>query len=271
MSIHQAGVSLVPTVPVDVVGILNVTPDSFSDGGKYFDPTSAILKGLEMFSDGATIVDVGGESTRPGATPISVAEEIRRVVPVIEELSRHGRVSIDTFKADVAVAAIRAGASQVNDISSLLHEVAANFGVGWVAMHMKGTPANMQSNPIYEDVVEEVISYLSDKIVIAQKLGIEEIYIDPGIGFGKTLEHNLQILASLSRICELGVPVYLGTSRKSFLGKLIAEVEGDDVPPNDRLEGNLATIAWATSVGVSALRVHDVKSTCDYLRLAGLS
>ncbi|MDA8277421.1 MAG: dihydropteroate synthase [Actinomycetota bacterium] len=256
---------------VTVVGILNVTPDSFSDGGRYFDPSIAVAKGLELFSDGAQIVDVGGESTRPGATPISIEEEIRRVVPVIEELSRYGRVSIDTFKAEVAVAAIAAGASQINDISSTLFDVAAQYGVGWVAMHMKGTPTNMQKNPTYEDVVDEVLSYLDKKVAIARRLGIEEIYVDPGIGFGKTMDHNLQLLAALPRFTNLGAPVYIGTSRKGFLGKLIGEVEGVDAAPTDRIEGNLATVAWSISNGVSALRVHDVKETCDYISLAGLA
>lgn len=256
---------------IEVVGILNVTPDSFSDGGRYFDPSSAVAKGIEMFEGGAQIVDVGGESTRPGATPIKVVEEIRRVVPVIEALSQHGRVSIDTFKAEVAVAAIKAGASQINDISSTLYEVAAEHGVGWIAMHMKGTPQSMQLNPSYDDVVDEVFRFLSEKVAIARNLEIAEIYVDPGIGFGKTIEHNLKLLGAVGRFCELGVPVYLGTSRKSFLGKLVGEVEGSDAPPSDRLEGNLATVAWAIANGVKALRVHDVKATCDYIRLAGLA
>ena len=256
---------------IAVVGILNVTPDSFSDGGQFFDASQAISKGIEMFNDGAAIVDVGGESTRPGATPISVSEEIRRVVPVIEALATYGRISVDTFKPEVAVAAVRAGASQINDISSTLCGVAAEYGVGWVAMHMKGTPLNMQQNPVYEDVVEEVISYLREKVALAQKLGVSEIYIDPGIGFGKTLQHNLQLIGSLARFSEIGAPVYLGTSRKSFLGKLVAEVEGELAVADDRIEGNLATVAWALSKGVKALRVHDVKATCDYIRLAGLT
>lgn len=252
-----------------VMGVVNVTPDSFSDGGDYFDHGKAIDHGLELKALGCDIVDVGGESTRPGALPIDEEEEVRRVLPVVTELARHVRVSIDTVKPSVARAAIAAGATLVNDISSTLAEIAASEGVGWVAMHMQGEPRTMQENPHYADVVGEVSQYLAEKAAWASELGIEEVWIDPGIGFGKTVEHNLDLLANIDRLVALGHPVLVGTSRKTFLGRLAARYEGEMPPPRDRLEGSLATAAWCFANGVAAMRVHDVREVLQLRSLAG--
>ncbi len=252
-----------------VMGVVNVTPDSFSDGGDYFDHAKAIQHGLELTALGCDIIDVGGESTRPGSLPIDDKEELRRVLPVVAELSKHVRVSIDTFKPAVAREAIGAGATLVNDISSSLAEVAASEGVGWVAMHMQGEPRTMQENPHYADVVGEVAQYLTEKVAWASELGIEEVWIDPGIGFGKSLDHNLELLANIDRIVDLGYPVLVGTSRKTFLGRIAARFEGGMPPPRDRLEGSLATAAWCFAHGVAAMRVHDVRELLQLRALAG--
>ena len=250
------------------MGVINVTPDSFSDGGDYFDTNRAIAHGLEMAALGCDIIDVGGESTRPGALYIDQAEEIRRVLPVVEELSKVVRVSIDTTKAEVAIQAIQAGATLINDISASLAEVAAQQGVGWVAMHMQGTPRDMQMNPHYDDVVLEVRDFLFQRAQWARSLGIDEVWLDPGIGFGKTMEHNLELLANVDAIVELGFPVLIGTSRKTFLGKMAAAHEGSMPVPKDRLEGSLATAAWCFSRGVAAMRVHDVQEIVQLRSLA---
>ena len=252
-----------------VMGVVNVTPDSFSDGGEYFDHAKAIEHGLELVALGCDIVDIGGESTRPGSLSIDEHEEKRRVLPVVAELSKHVRISIDTVKPSVARAAIEAGATLVNDISSSLAEVAAAAGVGWVAMHMQGQPRTMQENPHYEDVVTEVVDYLREKVAWATRLGIGEVWVDPGIGFGKTVEHNLELLANIDRLVELGSPVLVGTSRKTFLGRIAARFEGEMPPPRNRLEGSLATAAWCYSHGVQAMRVHDVREVLQLRSLAG--
>jgi dihydropteroate synthase len=250
-----------PDVPL-VMGIVNVTPDSFSDGGKFLDANAAVAHGLDLFAEGASIVDVGGESTRPGASPVTGDEEIRRVVPVIEQLSGHGRVSVDTRRPEVARAAVAAGATLINDVSAQLWSVAAELGVGWVAMHMQGEPATMQANPTYTDVVSEVCAFLRERVAQAERAGVEEIWIDPGFGFGKTLAHNLTLLSHLDQVVALGRPVLLGTSRKATLGKLLAESDGvpEPVDPEDRLAGSIATEVWAMHLGASMIRAHDVRA-----------
>ncbi|MGH9300959.1 MAG: dihydropteroate synthase, partial [Acidimicrobiales bacterium] len=195
-----------------VMGVLNVTPDSFSDGGRYFDHDSAVARGLAMVTEGADIIDVGGESSRPGADPVTEEEEKRRVLPVVAALAPHVRVSIDTVKDGVAEAAVEAGATLINDIGARLAPVAAACGVGWVAMHMQGKPSDMQVHPHYEDVVGEVVQFLSDRAVEAGVAGVDEVWLDPGIGFGKSLSHNLALLAELDRVVALGYPVLVGTS-----------------------------------------------------------
>jgi dihydropteroate synthase len=245
-----------------VMGIVNVTPDSFSDGGRFLDTAAAVAHGLDLFAEGASIVDVGGESTRPGASPVAIDEEIRRVVPVIEQLSGHGRVSVDTRRPEVARAAVAAGATLINDVSAQLWSVAAELGVGWVAMHMQGEPATMQADPTYTDVVSEVCAFLSERVAQAERAGVEEIWIDPGFGFGKTLAHNLTLLAHLDQVVALGRPVLVGTSRKATLGQLLAESDGvgEPVDPEDRLAGSIATEVWAMHLGASMIRAHDVRA-----------
>ncbi len=252
-----------------IMGVINVTPDSFSDGGDTFDINDAIAQG-ELFAQlGAQIVDVGGESTRPGALSIDQDEELRRVIPVIRALSPNIRVSVDTTKPRVAQLAVEAGATLINDISASLAEVAASNGVGWVAMHMQGVPFDMQQRPHYEDVVTEVAQFLRNRADWANSLGISEVWLDPGIGFGKSFEHNLELLASVNKIVEIGYPVLVGTSRKTFIGKLAFLREGTVPVPKDRMEGSLATAAWCYAHGVTAMRVHDVKEVSQYCSLLG--
>jgi dihydropteroate synthase len=244
------------------MGIVNVTPDSFSDGGMFLDPDHAIAHGLELLAEGAAVLDVGGESTRPGAAAVPVEEELRRILPVVEALAPHGRVSIDTRKEDVARAAVAAGATLINDVSASLWPVAADLGVGWVAMHMKGEPGTMQSAPAYDDVVTEVCAFLEERSALATAAGVREIWVDPGIGFGKSLEHNVALLAHLDRVVALGWPVLVGTSRKATLGRLLADSDGvaDPVPPDDRLAGSIATEVWAMHRGAAMVRAHDVRA-----------
>lgn len=251
-----------------VMGVLNVTPDSFSDGGRWLDPDAAIAHGLEMVAEGASVIDVGGESTRPGATPVEAAEEIRRVVPVIEALAPVVRVSIDTRKAEVARAAVRAGATLINDISASLWETAAELGTGWVAMHMQGTPETMQVAPFYTDVVAEVVAFLEARVELATQAGVEEIWLDPGFGFGKTMHHNLSLLRHLDRIVAIGPPVLVGLSRKATVGRLHAasdrrQIPDESTPPvptEDRLEGSIALQVWAMHLGARMVRAHDVRA-----------
>jgi dihydropteroate synthase len=257
-----------------VMGVLNVTPDSFSDGGRWLDPDAAVAHGLAMVAEGADIIDVGGESTRPGAEPVEEAEERRRVVPVIRALRPHVRVSVDTRKASVAEAALAAGASLLNDVSASLYEVAAAAEVGWVAMHMQGEPHTMQAHPRYGDVVAEVRAFLVERAEAALAAGVGEVWIDPGIGFGKTVDHNLRLVRHLRGLVATEFPVLVGTSRKSFLGKLLASglsrstgkaaAAGETlVPVTDRLEGSVATAVWAMAEGVRMVRVHDVSATAQ--------
>jgi len=253
------------------MGILNVTPDSFSDGGRFVDVDRAVAHGRELFDQGADIIDVGGESTRPGATPVGAAEETARVVPVIAALAPHGRVSVDTAKAEVAAAAVAAGADLINDVSASLHGIAADHQVGWVAMHMQGEPRTMQHDPAYGDVVAEVEAYLRARAELAREAGVPEVWIDPGIGFGKTAVHNWKLLAALDRLVAIGVPVAVGTSRKTFLGAAMARADqtGTAAPPGDRLEGSVATAVRAAANGAALVRVHDVAATVAALGAAG--
>jgi len=275
-------------VKVQVMGVLNVTPDSFSDGGRWFDRESAVAHGLDLLAEGADVIDVGGESTRPGADPVDPVEEQRRVVPVIEALAPHGRVSIDTRNEATAIAAVQAGATMINDVSATLYAVAADLGAAWVAMHMQGEPATMQHAPHYEDVVAEVRDFLAERAERAVSAGVEEIWIDPGFGFGKTLHQNLQLLAALDVVVATGFPVLVGLSRKAFIGRLLAASDArasvpslpglvgvgisedtTPVPTPDRIEGSIATATWAALKGVRMLRVHDVRATVHATMLVG--
>ena len=253
-----------------VMGILNVTPDSFSDGGMFLDPEAAVRRGLEMAEQGADLLDLGGESTRPGAARIPAVEELRRVVPVIERLAKATRVplSIDTSRADVAAEALAAGASIVNDVTALrgdpdMARVAARRGAVVILMHMQGTPRTMQRRPRYQDVVEDVSGFLVSATGRAQATGIprNRILIDPGLGFGKTVAHNLALLRALNRFVSLGYPVVLGPSRKSFIGK----AAGGEA--HERLGGTLAVVGAAWTSGVHIVRVHDVQPTVQFLRM----
>jgi len=251
------------------MGVLNVTPDSFSDGGRWFDHAAAVARGLEMVAQGADVIDVGGESTRPGAQPVGDAEERRRILPVVAALAPVVRVSVDTRKASVAEAAISAGATLLNDVSATLWPVAAAAGVGWVAMHMRGQPGTMQVAPHYDDVVAEVARFLAARVEAASAGGVGEIWIDPGIGFGKTMHHNLQLLAHLDRLVATGTPVLVGASRKSFLGRLAVPPGEPPAPVEQRQAGSLATAVWAMAQGVAMVRVHDVAETVQAARLTG--
>ena len=255
-----------------VMGILNVTPDSFSDGGEWMDPDRALRRARQMVREGADMVDVGGESTRPGARAVGAAEEIRRVVPVIERLAAERiLVSIDTSKAAVARAAFRAGAKILNDVTALrgdraMGRAAADAGVAVVLMHMKGTPRTMQKRPRYDDVVEEICAFFRENLKTAWRAGIErdKIIVDPGIGFGKAPRHNLEILRRLDDFRRLGRPLAIGTSRKSFIGRAL------DRSVDDRLSGTAATVAAAVLRGVDVIRVHDVREMTDVARMTDL-
>ncbi|MHB1987372.1 MAG: dihydropteroate synthase [Acidimicrobiales bacterium] len=258
-----------------VMGVLNVTPDSFYDGGLYLDQQAAVRRGREILDEGADILDIGGESTRPGACPVSEDEELGRVLPVVESLardervaSRRARISIDTTTPGVALAATAAGATMVNDVSASLAEVAAETGAAFVAMHAKGSPAHMQDDPCYDDVVAEVSDFLADRARAAQRAGVSEVWVDPGIGFGKTARHNLALLSGIGELAGLGWPLLVGTSRKTFLGRLVAG--GPDAAPaplEERFEGSLATAVWSMARGAAAVRVHDVRATVQAARL----
>jgi dihydropteroate synthase len=258
------------TVPFEVMGVLNVTPDSFSDGGAFLDAVAAIDQGRALVADGADLVDVGGESTRPGAPPVPEAEELRRITPVVEALATDGAaVSIDTSKAAVARAALDAGAVYVNDVTAFRADpempgLVAERGVRCCLMHMRGEPRTMQEDPRYDDVVDDVKAFLSERLAAAVAAGIPEVRVDldPGIGFGKTLEHNLELLRRLDEVVALGRPVVIGTSRKSFLGRLT----GRDV--TDRVAGTIATNVLALERGARIFRVHDVAPVRDALTVA---
>ena len=256
--------------PALVMGVVNVTPDSFSDGGQYLDSTVAVAHALNMVEQGAEIIDVGGESTRPNATPVSEAEELRRVLPVIEQLAGCIKVpiSIDTVKPALARAALQAGASIVNDVAAnrnadAMWRVVAEARAGYVCMHMQGTPQTMQSNPTYHDVVREVGEFFGERLGRLASVGVsaEQVILDVGICFGKTLEHNLQLLAALGSFTKLQRPLLLGVSRKSFIGKLLgAAVE-------ERLSASLACTSLAVEAGVQMFRTHDVAATVQAVRM----
>jgi dihydropteroate synthase len=250
------------------MGVVNVTPDSFSDGGLFLDAGAAVAHGRELVAQGADILDIGGESTRPGAEPVGESEELRRVRPVIEGLvGEEVQISIDTSKASVARAALAAGASIVNDVSALradaeMAEVVAESGAQCCLMHMRGEPRTMQRYPRYEDVVDDVKAFLEERLTFAVRAGVAEqrILLDPGIGFGKTLAHNLELLRRLRELTALGRPLVVGTSRKSFLGRLLADAQGSEEPVAvaQRLPGTLASSVMAYERGATVLRVHDV-------------
>jgi len=256
--------------PALVMGIVNVTPDSFSDGGQFLDPPAAVAHALQLVEQGAEIIDVGGESTRPGALPVSEVEELSRVMPVIKQLARQLKVpiSIDTVKPGVAREALAAGASIVNDVAAnrddcTLWEIVAEAGAGYVCMHMQGTPQTMQANPAYSDVVREVGEFFSERIRRLNGCGVDrdQIILDPGIGFGKTVEHNLQLLGAARSFTGLERPLLLGVSRKSFIGKLLgAELAA-------RLPAALACACLAVSGGVQIVRAHDVAETVLAVRM----
>jgi dihydropteroate synthase len=252
------------------MGVLNVTPDSFSDGGLYFQKEAAIEHGLRLAQDGADIIDVGGESTRPFSEEVSLQEELDRVVPVVEALSRAVKVpiSIDTCKAEVARQALKAGASIINDISALRFDpdiipVAAEASVPVILMHMQGTPGDMQKNPFYQNLIPEILNFLKQAVDRAVSGGIKEdmIIVDPGIGFGKTVDHNLEILKGLGQFCVLGRPILLGTSNKSFIGHLLNK------EPHERDTGTMATIAAGVLSGADIVRVHNVKKAVETVRI----
>jgi dihydropteroate synthase len=262
-----------------VMGVLNVTPDSFSDGGRFFSFEQALEHATQMISDGADIIDVGGESTRPGSgEPVPVEEEIDRVVPVIKAVSEFSDVpiSVDTTKSEVARAALEAGADIVNDISALrfdfyVADAVAKAGAGLVLMHSRGTPATMHRLPRVADIFHEVTTSLGASLKMAQRRGVpqESIAIDPGIGFGKSQEQNLELIAKLDRIAEAfpNLPILIGTSRKSFIGRLLADEGGDPAPPDQRSQGTMASVAAAILKGANIVRVHDVKETVEFVRV----
>jgi dihydropteroate synthase len=244
-----------------IVGVLNVTPDSFSDGGRFFVESAAIEHAMRLAEEGADIIDIGGESTRPGSDSVPVDEELRRVIPVIEALVAKTKIpiSIDTYKSIVAKRALEAGATIVNDISGLtsdpeMVDVAANHDASVIIMHMKGTPKTMQVDPEYDDVVEEVKTFLQEQARVALDHGISQIIIDPGIGFGKKLEHNLEIFGRLEELAEIGYPLMVGPSRKSFIGTIL------NLPVDSRLEGTAAAVAASILKGANLVRVHDVQA-----------
>lgn len=255
------------------MGILNVTPDSFSDGGRHDSSDAALARARTMEEEGASILDIGGESTRPGAAPVPAEEQLRRVMPVVQALAGQTSclLSIDTRSAAVADQALAAGAHIVNDVSALTHDpdlasVAAAHGVGVVLMHMQGTPETMQREPRYRDVVDDVVAYLEERLAVCLGAGIDSghIALDPGVGFGKTVEQNLALLRGLPRLAALGCPVLIGLSRKSFLGALVAR------EPEARLAAGLGAQAFAVLRGAHILRVHDVKETCDAMRIVDI-
>ena len=257
-----------------VMGIVNTTPDSFSDGGRYAAIEAAVAHGLLMWNQGADIVDVGGESTRPGAEPVSVLEEMSRVVPVIRDLVAQGVVvSVDTMKAEVASAAVGVGVHIINDVSAFsdpeMASLCAATGVGVVLMHMQGEPQTMQDDPRYQDVVSEVISFLETRAEEAIRAGVDRsrICIDPGIGFGKSFDHNLALLAATDRIAAAGYPVLVGTSRKGFLGSIL-QTAGIETSADERDPATAATVALAVAGGVSVVRVHNVSHALQSARTA---
>jgi dihydropteroate synthase len=267
-----------------VMGVLNVTPDSFFDGGRHATTEAAVAHGLRLVAEGADIIDVGGESSRPGATPVSLREELARVLPVVEALAKSAggypfgdgsfRVSVDTVKPEVAAAALEAGATLLNDISASLWEIALEHDAGWVAMHMRGAPGTMQDDPQYVDVIDEVTDFVLTRARAAMAAGVREVWVDPGIGFGKTVAHNLSLLRHLPDLVASAevagcAGVVVGTSRKRFLGVLGAGPDGQPADAEERAEGSLATAVIALVAGAGMVRVHDVAATVQAARLYG--
>jgi dihydropteroate synthase len=255
-----------------IMGILNITPDSFSDGGRYLDTEAAVVQGLQLAEEGADIIDIGGESTRPGAQKVSLDQELQRVMPVLEKLSARLKIplSIDTYKSEVAKRAVEAGASIINDISGLhsdpdMPRAASESKSGLIMMHIKGTPENMQTDPRYDDLLTEIGEYLKAAVKTAAAAGImhEAMAIDPGIGFGKTVEHNTSLIKNLDYFKRFNSPIVVGISRKSFIGKL-----NRDIPASERLPGSLAAAVLAVQKGASVIRCHDVKETAQALKMA---
>jgi dihydropteroate synthase len=257
-----------------VMGIVNVTPDSFSDGGRWLDPTAAVAHAQTLVDEGAELIDIGGESSRPGSVPVDTATELERTIPVIEALAGtigDVEISIDTTKAEVVVAAVAAGATIVNDISASLEGVVAETGAGWIAMHSLGPAATMQDDPTYDDVVEEVATFLDEAARRGRAAGVARIWVDPGIGFGKTVSHNLDLVANLDRFVKIS-PVLVGVSRKRFVGRLHADSDGMTgespvVGAEDRLEGSVAMATWSAHMGADTVRVHDVRATVHAVRV----
>jgi dihydropteroate synthase len=263
--------------PLRILGVLNVTPDSFSDGGRFLEPASAVERGLRMEAEGAHLLDIGGESTRPGAQPVSVSEELDRVLPVIGELAKRSKaaISIDTTKFEVARAALDAGATIVNDVSAgridpRILALAAEREATVILMHMRGSPRDMQVDPRYDDVVGEIRAFLGERAGAAESAGVasRRIWIDPGIGFGKRLEHNLEILVRLPELRSLGYPICLGVSRKSFIAGAEASAGAAKSPPEARVGGTAAAVALGVLGGASILRVHDVAVMAQAARVA---
>lgn len=255
-----------------IMGVLNITPDSFSDGGRYLNKEKAVEQALRLIEEGADIVDIGGESTRPGSEPVPVEEELRRTIPVIEAVSKKTKIplSIDTYKSEVAARALEAGASLVNDISGMrldpeMPKVVAGYNVPVIVTHMKGKPRDMQQNPVYEALLPEIMDYLRISILLAGKFGIpgDRIIVDPGIGFGKTFAHNLEIIKNLGELTLLGKPVAIGVSRKAFIGGILG-----GAPASERLEGTAAAVAISIFNGANIVRVHDVKEMSRVARVA---
>jgi len=253
--------ALAATKPL-IMGILNTTPDSFSDGGAWGTVDRAVAHAESMLTDGAHIIDVGGESSRPGAEPVSSTVELERVLPVITRLAGRCTISVDTRRADVADAALTAGAHIINDITASLEDVAANHGAGWIAMHMLGEPRSMQIDPTYDDVVADIRAELADSARRGETAGVPKIWLDPGIGFGKTAKHNLNLLRDLKMLTTVGHEMAIGVSRKRFLGEIHALSDGvDQVGVDDRLEASVFSAVWALTAGAQLVRVHDVRAT----------
>ena len=268
---HRQQLQSLPTGQPIVMGILNTTPDSFSDGGSWGTVDRAVAHGEQMLADGAHIIDIGGESSRPGAEPVSQAEELERVIPVIERLAGRCVMSIDTAKAEVAEAALEAGASIVNDITASLEAVAGAHRAGWIAMHMQGEPQTMQENPTYEDVVSEVAEAMTGYLTRGMNAGVEAVWVDPGFGFGKTTDHNLELLRNVQLLAEVA-PLAIGVSRKRFIGDIHAHSVVESariVAAEDRIEGSVLAAVWSWANSAHMVRTHDVRVTALAAQMLG--
>lgn len=268
---HSGGLSALERPGPLVMGILNTTPDSFSDGGQWGSVDRAVAHGEQMLAAGAHIIDIGGESSRPGAEPVSQDEELRRVIPVIERLAGRCVMSIDTAKEEVAEAALVAGAHIVNDITASLEQVAGAHGAGWIAMHMSGTPKTMQENPMYDDVVDDIAASLADYSARGRAAGVTKLWVDPGIGFGKSTNHNLNLLRDVKTLTRVGQELVIGVSRKRLIGQLHAASDRIDereiTAVDDRLEGSVLAAVWSWCKGARIVRTHDVRSAALAARM----